>query len=118
MRRKWLALALALAALLTACAGEGAGEAGSTPSDTPTPDPLAEARGRAVEDMAPAVEEALMVIAAQPRDDLGTETEPFDPEDAWEGFDDLTEEQQAYLDAAAGYIVENMPQDADRKSVV
>lgn len=114
MRRKWLALALALAltALLSACAGaEGAA---ATPSDTPapTPDPLAEARGRAVEDMAPAVEEALAVIAAQPRDDLGTETAPFEPEDAWEGFDDLTEEQQAYLDAAAGYIVENMPQDA------
>ena len=43
-----------------------------------------------------------MVIAAQPRGDLGTETEPFDPEDAWEGFDDLTAEQQAALQARAG----------------
>ena len=80
MSRRWraLTLALALAALLTACAGaEGTA---ATPSDTPapTPDPLAEARGRAVEDMAPAVEVALAVIAAQPRGDLGTETAPFD----------------------------------------
>lgn len=114
MKKRAVLCILALAALLPACSavpGEVRGvEASSTPAAPE--DPCAAIRAQAAGDMEDAVREALEVLAEQPRDDLGAETSPFDPEDAWEGADALTEEQQAYLEAAADYIVENMPEEA------
>ncbi len=116
MKKKIAAIILALAAALTlsACSepAEEPPEGARSTAPELTADPYAEVRAQAAADMSGAVEEALAVLESQPRDDLGTETEPFDSGYAWDGFDDLTEEQQVYLEAAADYIVENMPENA------
>lgn len=115
MRGRALALILAAALCLPACSAAGEPPAGSPAAASGAPesaDPLGEARERARRDMAGAVERALSALDGHPRGDLGGETEPFDHADAWEGYADLTEEQRAYLDTAADYIVENMPPEA------
>lgn len=113
MRRAVLFL-LAAALLLSACSAALGDVTPAAPKASPSAsaDPWAEERERAREDMAGPVSEALRVLAASPRDDLGTETAPFDPDDAWDGAEGLTEGQRAYLEAAADYIVENMPSEA------
>ena len=117
MKKKIAAIILALAAALTlsACSEPAAEPPEGARSTAPelTADPYAEVRAQAAADMSGAVEEALAVLESQPRDDLGTETEPFDSGYAWDGFDDLTEEQQL-TDSAGGLLDAN---DAGRQDL-